>query len=92
MPSWADAVHDGAGTTEWVLDSVAVENRLWLPREDQVRERLGDASSSSMKIDGAFTAEVVLATRLGAEVSGIRQMPTVLLAKWSSVTDPHPPN
>ena len=25
------------GTTEWALDSVRVEDALWLPREDQLR-------------------------------------------------------
>ena len=30
------------GTTEWALDSVALEDALWLPREDQLRERLGN--------------------------------------------------
>ncbi|PFG20237.1 pilus assembly protein CpaE [Serinibacter salmoneus] len=30
------------GTTEWALDSVAVEDTLWLPREDQLRELLGE--------------------------------------------------
>ncbi|HEY5221930.1 MAG TPA: hypothetical protein VIJ18_02610 [Microbacteriaceae bacterium] len=29
------------GTTEWALDSVAIERALWLPREEQLRERLG---------------------------------------------------
>jgi len=29
------------GTTEWALDSVPVEQCLWLPREDQLRELLG---------------------------------------------------
>jgi hypothetical protein len=29
------------GTTEWALDSVAKEDALWLPREDQMRELLG---------------------------------------------------
>ncbi|MFP5335441.1 MAG: pilus assembly protein CpaE [Actinomycetes bacterium] len=29
------------GTTEWALDSVAVEQALWLPREDQLRRALG---------------------------------------------------
>ena len=28
------------GTTEWALDSVAVEDALWLPREDQLRDLL----------------------------------------------------
>ena len=28
------------GTTEWALDSVSLEDALWLPREDQLREAL----------------------------------------------------
>jgi len=28
------------GTTEWALDSVDLEDALWLPREDQLRELL----------------------------------------------------
>jgi hypothetical protein len=30
------------GTTEWALDSVSLDQALWLPREDQLRELLGD--------------------------------------------------
>ncbi|HWS57419.1 MAG TPA: pilus assembly protein CpaE [Actinotalea sp.] len=29
------------GTTEWALDSVAQDDTLWMPREDQLRDRLG---------------------------------------------------
>ena len=29
------------GTTEWALDSVALDDALWLPREDQLRDLLG---------------------------------------------------
>ena len=29
------------GTTEWALDSVQLEQALWLPREDQLRDLLG---------------------------------------------------
>ena len=29
------------GTTEWALDSVTLDTALWLPREDQLRELLG---------------------------------------------------
>jgi hypothetical protein len=29
------------GTTEWALDSVVVEQTLWLPTEEQLRTRLG---------------------------------------------------
>lgn len=34
------------GTTEWALDSVQLEQALWLPREDQLRELLGSAFRS----------------------------------------------
>jgi hypothetical protein len=34
------------GTTEWALDSLALEDALWLPREDQLRELLGVAFRS----------------------------------------------
>ncbi|NYE00222.1 hypothetical protein BJY21_001406 [Kineosphaera limosa] len=30
------------GTTEWALDSVSLDQALWIPREDQLRELLGD--------------------------------------------------
>ena len=30
------------GTTEWALDAVTLDQALWLPREDQLRELLGD--------------------------------------------------
>ena len=28
------------GTTEWALDSVAIDDALWLPREDQLRDAI----------------------------------------------------
>ena len=31
------------GTTEWALDSLKAGQVLWLPREEQLRERLGPA-------------------------------------------------
>ncbi|MCU1529025.1 MAG: hypothetical protein JWP75_2788 [Frondihabitans sp.] len=34
------------GTTEWALDSVALENALWLPHEHQLRELLGGTFQS----------------------------------------------
>ncbi|TAM67668.1 MAG: pilus assembly protein CpaE [Microbacteriaceae bacterium] len=43
------------GTTEWALDSVAIERALWLPREDQLRERLGAGFSSlTRSADGRY--------------------------------------
>ncbi len=34
------------GTTEWALDSVTLDQAIWLPREDQLRELLGDRLES----------------------------------------------
>jgi hypothetical protein len=34
------------GTTEWALDSVAADEALWLPREDQLRDLLGRSFES----------------------------------------------
>ncbi len=31
------------GTTEWALDSVEQDEAVWLPREDQLRQALGEA-------------------------------------------------
>ena len=40
------------GTTEWALDSVAIEDSLWLPREDQLRKLLGAGFRALVKLDG----------------------------------------
>jgi len=47
------------GTTEWALDSVAIEQSLWLPREDQLRELLGGTFRALRVVDGGFAVEVV---------------------------------
>lgn len=47
------------GTTEWAMDSVAQEDALWMPREDQLRALLGgtfralvrDASSYQVLVE-----------------------------------------
>lgn len=39
------------GTTEWALDSVAIEDSLWLPREDQLRVLLGPAFRALVRAD-----------------------------------------
>ena len=31
------------GTTEWALDDIERDEAIWLPREDQLRDMLGDA-------------------------------------------------
>lgn len=40
------------GTTEWALDSVALEDSLWLPREDQLRDLLGGTFRSLRRETG----------------------------------------
>ncbi|WP_411698336.1 hypothetical protein [Conyzicola sp.] len=49
------------GTTEWALDSVALDDALWLPREDQLRELLGMAFRSLERVP---SIEAIGAVRL----------------------------
>lgn len=51
------------GTTEWALDSVEQDDVIWLPREAQLRERLGPAFRSLEAVPGGFV--VVVAGRAG---------------------------
>lgn len=47
------------GTTEWALDSVAIEDALWLPREDQLRELLGGTFRGLRPVPGGFAVDIV---------------------------------
>ena len=49
------------GTTEWALDSVALADAVWLPREDQLRELLRATFRSLTRLDDAFEVEVEIA-------------------------------
>ena len=53
------------GTTEWALDNVEQDDVLWLPREAQLRERLGEAFRRLEAVPGGFV--VVLAAGPGEE-------------------------
>jgi len=46
------------GTTEWALDSVTLDSALWLPREDQLRELVGDRLVRLAPEDGQWVVEV----------------------------------
>ena len=46
------------GTTEWALDSVAIEDALWLPREDQLRELLRGMFRSLHRADDTYVVEI----------------------------------
>src|SRR3954447_19126502 len=40
------------GTTEWALDSVEQDRVVWLPREDQLRDLLGESFVSLEQLEG----------------------------------------
>jgi hypothetical protein len=48
------------GTTEWALDSVAVDDALWLPREDQLRDLLRGAFRHLERTDDAYVVTAVI--------------------------------
>jgi hypothetical protein len=54
------------GTTEWALDSMTLEQVLWLPREDQLRTLLG---SRFRRLQAVSDEWVVVATTADGEAS-----------------------
>lgn len=42
------------GTTEWALDSLAHGDVVWLPREDQLRDLLGEEFARLETVPGGF--------------------------------------
>jgi hypothetical protein len=48
------------GTTEWALDSVALEDALWLPHESQLRELLRGTFRSLRRLSDTHQVEIVL--------------------------------
>ncbi|WP_353826384.1 pilus assembly protein CpaE [Agromyces sp. SYSU T0242] len=46
------------GTTEWALDSVALGDAIWLPREDQLRELLRATFRALRRLPDAFEVEI----------------------------------
>ena len=49
------------GTTEWALDSLALEDALWIPREDQLRELLGGSFRHLARTADGFRVTIVVA-------------------------------
>ena len=47
------------GTVEWALDSIAATEVVWLPREDQLRDALGDRFSRLESVTGGFAVVLV---------------------------------
>jgi hypothetical protein len=48
------------GTTEWALDDVEIEETIWLPREDQLRELLGGTFRALRRSDTGYEVETDL--------------------------------
>lgn len=48
------------GTTEWALDSVALADAVWLPREDQLRELLRATFRGLRRLPDAYEVEIEL--------------------------------
>lgn len=48
------------GTTEWALDSIEQQEAIWIPREDQLREALGDRLAAlERETDGAWSVRLI---------------------------------
>lgn len=58
------------GTTEWALDSIAVEHTLWLPHEHQLRRLLGSTFRSLSLVDGSFRVDSVV-NGIGASFTAV---------------------
>ncbi|UQU65879.1 pilus assembly protein CpaE [Couchioplanes caeruleus] len=48
------------GTTEWALDDVELDEALWLPREDQLRDLLGGTFRSLRRGDAGYEVGITL--------------------------------
>jgi hypothetical protein len=48
------------GTTEWALDDVEIEETIWLPRENQLRELLGGTFRALRRTDTGYEVEMDL--------------------------------
>lgn len=64
LPTPTGAILAFNGTTEWALDSVAISDAVWLPREDQLRELLRSTFRSLRRLDDAYVVEA----EVGGEV------------------------
>ena len=46
------------GTTEWALDDVEIDEAIWLPREDQLRELLGVTFRSLRRDESGYAVDM----------------------------------
>ena len=48
------------GTTEWAMDDVELDEALWLPREDQLRDMLGGTLRALRRTGAGWDVDVTL--------------------------------
>jgi hypothetical protein len=48
------------GTTEWALDSVALQDALWLPSEEQLREMLRAGFRALRRLDDTYEVDLLV--------------------------------
>jgi hypothetical protein len=48
------------GTTEWALDDVEMDETIWLPREDQLRDLLGGTFRTLRRADAGYEVSIDL--------------------------------
>jgi hypothetical protein len=51
------------GTVEWALDSIEPRNAVWLPRETQLRDRVGGAFHRLTRVGGGWRVELQIGDR-----------------------------
>ncbi len=54
------------GTTEWALDTIAADEVLWLPREHQLRDLLGDSFLSLARVGDEYVVTLTDGTSCAA--------------------------
>lgn len=55
------------GTTEWALDSVSIDDAVWLPREEQLREMLSAAFVSLERKDADLGVDYVVTVSVAGD-------------------------
>lgn len=74
------------GTTEWALDSVELSSSVWLPREDQLRELIGDRLSCVRRVPAGW--EVRLAAGDEESVFAATDIDEAYAAALLAIADP----
>ena len=75
------------GTTEWALDAIEQAEAIWIPREHQLREALGEAMLSLVRLDDGWRCttrsggQLVETTEASAELASATALLRLLDAR-----------